>query len=243
MVDEANTLIDQIAGLNTTIKQVQGVGGNPNDLMDKRDLLVDKLSKLIDISVNPPCLEGDGEFKIDLGGKLLVQGDQTRHLVAVPVAGNTGFFDVQVEDNLFDHVSDPSVLFATIEQGAPEAIHTVNVQRLASESAWSVGYGESTCPDRIKPETMTEALNLRGTFTLQVGSQGTRSVSSVLTGGIALPSGIPGESHSFRVSAGSFEREISVTWNAGTGTWDLSDGVNAASSAGADLTLTDLQGS
>jgi len=242
MVDEANTLIDQIAGLNTTIKQVQGVGGNPNDLMDKRDLLVDKLSKLIDISVNPPCLEGDGEFKIDLGGKLLVQGDQTRHLVTVPVAGNTGFFDVQVEDNLFDHVSDPSVLFATIEQGAPEAIHTVNVQRLASESAWSVGYGESTCPDRIKPETMTEALNLRGTFTLQVGSQGTRSVSSVLTGGIALPSGIPGESHSFRVSAGSFEREISVTWNAGTGTWDLSDGVNAASSAGADLTLTDLQG-
>ena len=242
MVDEANTLIDQIAGLNTTIKQVQGVGGNPNDLMDKRDVLVDKLSKLIDISVNPPCLEGDGEFKIDLGGKLLVQGDQTRHLVAVPVAGNTGFFDVQVEDNLFDHVSDPSVLFATIEQGAPEAIHTVNVQRLASESAWSVGYGESTCPDRIKPETMTEALNLRGTFTLQVGSQGTRSVSSVLTGGIALPSGIPGESHSFRVSAGSFEREISVTWNAGTGTWDLSDGVNAASSAGADLTLTDLQG-
>ncbi len=118
----------------------------------------------------------------------------------------------------------------------------MNVQRLASESAWSVGYGESTCPDRIKPETMTEALNLRGTFTLQVGSQGTRSVSSVLTGGIALPSGIPGESHSFRVSAGSFEREISVTWNAGTGTWDLSDGVNAASSAGADLTLTDLQG-
>lgn len=242
MVDEANTLIDQIAGLNTTIKQVQGVGGNPNDLMDKRDVLVDKLSKLIDISVNPPCLEGDGEFKIDLGGKLLVQGDQTRHLVAVPVAGNTGFFDVQVEDNLFDHVSDPSVLFATIEQGAPEAIHTVNVQRLASESAWSVGYGESTCPDRIKPETMTEALNLRGTFTLQVGSQGTRSVSSVLTGGTALPAGIPGESHSFRVSAGSFEREISVTWNAGTGTWDLSDGVNAASSAGADLTLTDLQG-
>jgi flagellar hook-associated protein 1 FlgK len=242
MVDEANTLIDQIAGINTTIRQVQGVGGNPNDLMDKRDLLVDKLSKLIDISVNPPCLEGDGEFKIDLGGKLLVQGDQTRHLVTVPVAGNTGFFDVQVEDNLFDHVSDPSVLFATIEQGAPEAMHTVNVQRLASESAWTVGYGESTCPDRIKPETMTEALNLRGTFTLQVGSQGTRSVSSVLTGGTVLPAGIPGESHSFRVSAGSFEREISVTWNDGTGTWDLSDGVNAASSAASDLTLTDLQG-
>jgi|LSQX01.3.fsa_nt_gb flagellar hook-associated protein 1 FlgK len=242
MVDEANTLINQIAGINTTIKQVQGVGGNPNDLLDKRDLLVDKLSELINITVNPPCLEGDGEFKIDLGGKLLVQGEQTRHLVAVPVAGNTGFFDVQVEDNLFDHVSDPSVLFATIEQGAPESLHTVNVQRLASESAWTVGYGESTCPDRIKPETITEALNLRGVFSLQVGSQGTRAASSVLTGGTVLPAGIPGESHSFRVSAGSFEREVSVAWNDATSAWDLSDGVNTASSAGANLTLTDLQG-
>ncbi len=91
--------------------------------MDKRDLLVDKLSKLIDISVNPPASKGTGNSK-STSAQAPRPGDQTRHLVAVPVAGNTGFFDVQVEDNLFDHVSDPSVLFATIEQGAPEAIHT-----------------------------------------------------------------------------------------------------------------------
>ncbi len=241
MVDEVNTLIDQIAALNVTIKQVQGVGGNPNDLMDKRDLLVDKLSKLIDIDVNPPCLEGDGDFKIDLGGKLLVQGERTRHLVAVPVAGNTGFFDVQVEDNLFDHVSNTSVLFATIEQGAPEAIHTVNVHRLASESAWSVGFGESTCPDRVKPETITEALNLRGAFSIQVGSQGTRVASSVMASGNALAAGSAGDTHTFRISAGSFEREITAAWDDVASVWDLSDGTTTTSSAGADLTMAELQ--
>ena len=242
MVDEANTLIDQIAALNTTIKQVQGVGGNPNDLMDKRDLLVDKLSKLIDIDVNPPCLEGDGDFKIDLGGKLLVQGDRTRHLVPVPVAGNSGFFDVQVEDNLFDHVSNPSVLYATVEQGAPEGVHSVNVHRLASESAWNVGFGESSCPERVKPETVDEALNLSGTFSLQVGAQGVKAASSLMTGGTVLPAGTPPEAYAFRVSAGDFERDVFVTWNSGTNSWDFSDGTNTGVSAGANLTLADLQG-
>ncbi|MGI6253322.1 MAG: flagellar hook-associated protein FlgK [Aminivibrio sp.] len=241
MVEEINTLIDQIASLNTTIKQVQGVGGNPNDLMDKRDLLVDKLSKLIDIDVNPPCLEGDGDFKIDLHGKLLVQGDRTRHLVAVPVPGNTGFFDVQVEDNLFDMVSNPSVLFATVEQSAPEGVHSVNVHRLASESAWSVGYGESTCPDRVKPEAVTDPLNLRGAFSIQVGSQGTRVASSVKPSDKALGEGLPGDKHIFRISVGSFEQEITVEWNDSSSVWDLSDGTATASSAGPDLTMAELE--
>lgn len=241
MVDEVNALIDQIASLNVTIKQVQGVGGNPNDLMDKRDMLVDKLSKLIDIDVNPPCLEGDGDFKIDLGGKLLVQGERTRHLVAVPVAGNAGFFDVQVEDNLFDHVSNPSVLYANIGQSAPEAVHTVNVHRLASESAWSVGFGESTCPDRVKPESFTEALNLRGAFSIQVGSRGTRVSSSVMPSANALAAGAPGDTHTFRVSAGGFEAEVTAAWNNVAGTWDLTSGTNTASSAAGNLTLAELQ--
>ncbi|GAB1485460.1 hypothetical protein MASR2M79_05070 [Aminivibrio sp.] len=183
MVEQSNGYIDQIAALNLTIAQVKGVGGNPNDLLDRRDILVDKLAKMLDITVNPPCSSDDGDFKIDVGGKMLVQGDRTRHLVLVPVAGNGGMFDVQVEDNLFEHVSNPSVLGALIEQSASEAVHTVNIQRLATETAWSVGQGDSFCPDRIKPEEVDSALNLSGIFSLQVGGQGSRSVSSILTGG------------------------------------------------------------
>ena len=248
MVEEANSIIDQIAALNVTIAQVQGVGGNPNDLMDKRDLLAEKLSKFMDITVNPPCLEGDGEYKIDLGGKLLVQGDKTRYLVLVDVPGNGGFFDVQVEDNLFDAVSNPEVLFAVVEQGAPEATHYVDVHRLASGTAWSVGQGDALCPDRLKPETITESLNIAGSFSIQVGAQGTRAASSVFDAtppgpGVVLEAGAAGDQYAFRVSAGTFEETITVTWNDVTSRWDFSlDGGDtvSASSAGQELLLSEI---
>jgi len=79
LVTEANSLIDQIAALNEKIAQVKGVGGNPNDLLDRRDLLTEKLSELVDISVSTPLQEQDGDYKIDLHGKVLVQGTNTRH--------------------------------------------------------------------------------------------------------------------------------------------------------------------
>ncbi len=250
MVEEANTLIDQIAALNVTIAQVQGAGGNPNDLMDRRDLMVEKLSKFLDISVNPPCLEGDGEFKIDLHGKLLVQGDKTRHLVLVDVIGNNGFYDVQVEDNLFDIVSNSNVLHAIVEQGAPEAVHSVNVQRLATETAWAVGQGDSACPERVKPETTAEALNLSGSFSLQVGSRGTRVASSIFTNdppgvGVVLGPGNAGSEYIFRVSAHDTERNVAVAWDDVTDPlnprWNISvDGVHAGFSNTGSLTLNDL---
>lgn len=251
MVEESNTLIDQIAALNVTIAQVEGTGGNPNDLMDRRDLLVEKLSRFMDISVNPPCLEGDGEFKIDLHGKLLVQGDKTRHLVLVDVIGNNGFFDVQVEDNLFDVVSNTNVLHAIVEQGAPEAVHSVSVQRLATETAWSVGQGDSSCPERVKPETTTEALNLSGSFSIQIGAQGTRTASSIFTSnppgvGVVLEPGDAGDEYIFRVSAHDTERNVTVEWDStavdpADHRWKISvDGVLAGFSNTDSLTLNDL---
>ncbi|MCF7936356.1 MAG: flagellar hook-associated protein FlgK, partial [Synergistales bacterium] len=47
-VQEANDLIDQIASLNTTIAEIEGLGQNANDLVDQRILKVEKLSELID---------------------------------------------------------------------------------------------------------------------------------------------------------------------------------------------------
>ncbi len=48
-VDEANTMASQIDALNKQIRVLQTAGQNPNDLKDKRDLLLDKLSKIMDI--------------------------------------------------------------------------------------------------------------------------------------------------------------------------------------------------
>jgi len=240
-VEEANALIDQIAALNGTIAEIQAVGGNPNDLLDRRDLLVDKLSLLLDVSVASTTDQEDGDFKIDLHGKTLVQGTQSRHLVLVSIAGNEGYYDVQVEDNLFDQVSDPSVLLATVEQRAAEAVHSVQVKRLAAETAWKVG-STSGLSNITSPD---QALNLRGSFGLQVSSGGVikSSISFADSGGRVLGTPGPGEptEYSFRLAAGGFESVITVEWN-GT-TWDISDNLNSSHTldAGSDLELGDLE--
>ncbi len=243
-VDEANSLIDQIAQLNGVIEEIKGVGGNPNDLMDRRDLLVEKLSKIIDCTVGSPCIdEADGDFKVDLGGKLLVQGTEARHLVLVPVAGNQGFFDVQVEDNLFSHVSDPTVATAILEQKMPESVVSLNVNRLASETRWELGRGDAmlTVTDKDR------ALGLRGSFALQVSSSGVVRSSAAFPAAGGNPVGtvlIPptgNASYRFRLSAGDFESMVSVTWDSVNSRWDITDNLgNSASTAGGFLNLSDL---
>ena len=83
-----------------------------------------------------------------------MQGSQTRHLVLVPIPGNDGFYDVQVEDNLFDPVDNADVILAAIEQRALKAIHSVIVHRLASETTWKAGTPRKLT-ERGKPRSGT----------------------------------------------------------------------------------------
>jgi len=71
-VARVNELTSQIAALNLQIVKSQALGDNPNDLQDRRDLLVGQLSGLIDITVrrNDPT----GEFVLTTGGVHIVQG-------------------------------------------------------------------------------------------------------------------------------------------------------------------------
>ena len=51
-VGEVNTLSTEVAELNKRVREVEGAGITPNDLLDKRDLALKKLSSLLDISVH-----------------------------------------------------------------------------------------------------------------------------------------------------------------------------------------------
>lgn len=51
-ITTVNSYLDQINQLNKQIGSVAAVGQAPNDLMDKRDLLLDKVSKLLGITVD-----------------------------------------------------------------------------------------------------------------------------------------------------------------------------------------------
>ncbi|SHN80912.1 flagellar hook-associated protein FlgK [Desulfitobacterium chlororespirans] len=50
-IDQINSYANQIQELNFQIKKVQITGDNPNDLLDKRDALIDDLSKLVNVRV------------------------------------------------------------------------------------------------------------------------------------------------------------------------------------------------
>jgi len=70
-VSRVNDLSRQIAALNGDIQRIKAMGDNPNDLMDRRDLLVDKLASIIDVTVTQ---KDPDEFMVHTSGHILVQG-------------------------------------------------------------------------------------------------------------------------------------------------------------------------
>jgi flagellar hook-associated protein 1 len=62
---ELEGMTRELASLNGAIKNSQNVGAQPNDLLDRRDLLLDRLSTLAQVSVAD---NGAGSIKVTLGG-------------------------------------------------------------------------------------------------------------------------------------------------------------------------------
>jgi len=93
-VHEINDIAGQIAKLNEQILRVEATGDNPNDLWDKRDLLVEKLSGYVDIQIGR---SDQDEFMVYIGGKHLVQGKHFERLTLVRNPLNEGYSDVHWE--------------------------------------------------------------------------------------------------------------------------------------------------
>ncbi|MDQ1256440.1 MAG: flagellar hook-associated protein 1, partial [Candidatus Hydrogenedentes bacterium] len=80
MVPEINSLAERIATINVHIRQAETSGVTANDMRDERDLLVDQLAKMVNVTVRE---RPDGQTTVLLGGDELVNGDRARQLVAV----------------------------------------------------------------------------------------------------------------------------------------------------------------
>ncbi|MDR3254729.1 MAG: flagellar hook-associated protein FlgK [Synergistaceae bacterium] len=270
MVKESNKLIDDIAVLCGEISSAQSAGMNPNDLLDKRDLLAERLCKLTGATVGSPTMdEADGDYKIELNGRLLVQGaaqynssggiKNTRHLVLVPMVGNFGYYDVQIEYNQYDHISDLSVASVVIERGATppnlcgrDGLHELFVERLSNGKTWMVGgaRGQSTGGDRIDGiYDKTQALNLDGSFSLQVGNAGVQALSKSYfslvpaDNGVVKSAPLPGDpdEYEFKIAAGPYETYLNIKFDGAN--WNFSAtncGATLPSSVGADLTIDDI---
>lgn len=90
-VEQLNNYANQIAELNGEIVRSRGLGDNPNDLLDRRDLLVDKLSKIANITTDQ---RDNDEFMVHLDGHILVQGGVARNFEVVAQTDNNGYSKV-----------------------------------------------------------------------------------------------------------------------------------------------------
>ncbi|MEK4360392.1 flagellar hook-associated protein FlgK [Paenibacillus sp. FSL M7-1455] len=84
-VNEANNYITQISDLSLMIARIEGLGDNANDLRDKRDLLVDQLSKLGNVQVT----ETDDNYQVIFGTTAVVDGQTSTQITAADAANLT----------------------------------------------------------------------------------------------------------------------------------------------------------
>ncbi len=111
-VKQVNSYANQIAAINAEIVRSRGMGDNPNDLLDRRDLLVDKLSKLANITTDQ---RDPDEFMVHLDGKVLVQGGVARNFDLVSLTDNNGYEKLVWADTREDASVSGGTLGALIE--------------------------------------------------------------------------------------------------------------------------------
>ena len=76
-VDEINSIIDRIGDMNKEIVHIKGSDQEPNDLMDRRDLLFDQLNEKVNAQGQE---DSRGNLNISIGGVRVVSGSNTNPL-------------------------------------------------------------------------------------------------------------------------------------------------------------------
>ncbi|MDP2872541.1 MAG: flagellar hook-associated protein FlgK [Bacillota bacterium] len=85
-VQLVNSLAREISLINDSIRRATQIGDNPNDLLDRRDVLLADLARSVDVRVHE---YGDGSVAVTIGGFELVQqfGFQELAVKVDPVSG------------------------------------------------------------------------------------------------------------------------------------------------------------
>jgi flagellar hook-associated protein 1 FlgK len=91
-VDQTNSILNQIADLNKQIQTVSVSGLSPNDLLDRRDILLDQLNSTVAAEVH---IQGDQTVNVMIGGMNVVDGFKATLLTAE--ADAQGIYQVGVD--------------------------------------------------------------------------------------------------------------------------------------------------
>ncbi len=90
-IKEINDIGKKIRDLNVEIQKSLNLGDMPNDLMDKRDLLIEKLSQMVNVEVER---NEEDEFIVYIDGEHFVQGIHFEKLKTVPEPKKQGYHNI-----------------------------------------------------------------------------------------------------------------------------------------------------
>lgn len=138
-VGEINQYLDDIAALNEQIVKIEAVGDNPNDYLDRRDLLVKKLSSLMNVTIDN---RDPDEFNMHTSGFQLIQGRVVNKLDVEPDPLNESYarvvWDDAGRDDVFLRGGKLAAIMELRDQDLREAIQsldnmTINFTDLVNE--------------------------------------------------------------------------------------------------------------
>ncbi|MHB9143844.1 MAG: flagellar hook-associated protein FlgK [Symbiobacteriia bacterium] len=190
-VGEVNVMASEIASLNKQISQAQSVGDNPNDLKDKRDHLLDELSKEVGGHTQAA---GDGSVSVFLGGVPLVEGF-TSHTLSI---GNS-----VTDPVMWDHINQPasvgsgelSSILTLRDRGVPEYMtqldHLAYTMATAFNTVHAAGWDAQSPPQTGTAFFVGVATEAGSAAAIQVNpaitGDAVNGVQLIAAGGTPLP--------------------------------------------------------
>jgi|GEM_PF-2903479 len=163
-VDQVNRLVQEVALLNKKIANVKNVNQNPNDLLDKRDLILTQLSDLININT---ISDTEDEIVVTVNGKPIIQGDYYNQLEVIRNEVNEELVDVRWERDFIPLTSNRGVMAVFANSSAANQSHAVEVKKLARahklEGTSSIVYEERALASPDNDPTITSgSFNING---------------------------------------------------------------------------------
>ncbi len=121
-IKQVNTITSQIADLNKQIGKLSTANSAaPNDLLDKRDQLVNTLNNVVGVTVS----QQDGGYTVAMAnGLTLVNGDKSHDLVAMPSSSDPTRTTIGYVDKQAGNVEIPEKLITTGSLGGLLAFRT-----------------------------------------------------------------------------------------------------------------------
>lgn len=179
-VAELNNLAGQIAQLNKQIASVKIAGDNPNDLLDQRDLLLDKIASVVNFTSTE---DAQGRIKVMIAGKTFIEGTEVQALKVETAPelqllweDGTPIFWEDLQGELKGIYQVHSRLLTgylqdldTFAQGLIAAVNTIHRTgfNLKGESELDFFAGTGARDIKVNPEIAANGANIAAAATLQ----------------------------------------------------------------------------